>query len=220
MSSLLYRHGVLRHDVLTVLTVFTSILLLISPATAQLVGCDVLSCDGGASNPCTLGNATNAFIGTTNFTSQLISPKAPLTWTVGSSASTPPSSSNSGEDQTFTKNFYLGTPPSVNLGSESDVQGCALFFEGIARSLQLNGSAEFGSLTCPDALGQQCVDDLVAQASQQLKSTADSSDVCVSLQKALEQSPPASCSVATVTWGNVVAKGTPRTGLSPYMMAC
>jgi hypothetical protein len=206
MPSSLHRQGVLR---LNVLVNITSILLLLtSTATAQLVGCDVLSCDGGGSNPCTLGNTTNSFIGTTNFTSQIISPNTPLTWTVGSSASSPPSSSNA-EDQTFTKNFYLGIPPSVVLGRDDNVQGCALFFEGIARSLQLNGSAEFGSVTCPDALGQQCVDDLVAQSGQQLKSLAyGSGDVCVSLQKTLEPNPPDSCrGIAVVTWGSVVAKG-------------
>jgi hypothetical protein len=116
-------------------------------------------------------------------------------------------------DVTFTKEFYLGTPPSLNLATTDDFAGCALFFEGIARSLPLNGVTEYGSVTCSQTLQDACVNDLLAQAKKQVQTLRTSASggtgaVCSALQSTLEANPPQSClSIATVTWGSVVAKG-------------
>ncbi len=185
--------------------------LLTQRAYSQIVGCDVLSCDGGANNGCTLGNTTSSFIGTTNFTTSISPNNVPLTWTVGASSPDQSSSSNS-TDVTFQKKFYLGTPPSLSLASSNDFAGCALFFEGIARSLPLGG-ATYGSMTCGQTLQDGCVNDLLSQAKNQIQtlrtsSNADSESVCNALQSTLEANPPQSCqTIATVTWGAVVAKG-------------
>ncbi|KIW95394.1 uncharacterized protein Z519_03978 [Cladophialophora bantiana CBS 173.52] len=182
--------------------------LLLQQACSQVVGCDVLDCNGGADNDCTLGNTTSSFIGTTSFNSSLSPDNAPLTWTVGASSSN--SNSNS-SDVTFTKNFYLGYPPSMNLATPAAFAGCALFFEGIARSLPLNGVTEYGTVTCGQTLQDVCVNDLLSQARQQVqalgsKSNADNRSVCTALQTTMEANPPPSCSIATVTWGTIVPK--------------
>ena len=200
-----------RKAIVNALTICLS--LLTQRASCQVVGCDVLECDGGASNGCTLGNTTSSFIGTANFTTSISPSNAPLTWTVGASSSDQnPSSSTS--EFTSTKNFYLGTPPSIDLASTSNFAGCALFFEGIARSLPVNGSSEYGSVTCSQALQDACVNDLLSQAKQQIQKVASSGDtksVCTALQTTLEASPPHSCQwIATVTWGSIVAKGEMR----------
>lgn len=129
-------------------------------------------------------------------------------------ASTLASSSNSTQVQ-FVKSFYLGYPSSLDLTSTSDLVGCALFFEGIAKSITLNGTSEIGSVTCDQTLGDGCVRDLLVQAQQQIQALSKGSDddddnksVCLALQAALESQPPPSCqATATVTWGDVVAKG-------------
>ncbi|OCT52105.1 hypothetical protein CLCR_08805 [Cladophialophora carrionii] len=181
-------------------------------AHSQVVGCDVLSCNGGADNECTLGNTTSSFIGTTNLTTSISPGGAPVTWTVGAFSADSSGSSNL-TDVTFTKQFYLGTPPSLNLAATDDFAGCALFFEGIARSLPLDGVAEYGSVTCRQTLQDACVDDLLAQATRQVQTLRSSvsggtAAVCSALQSTLEANPPQSCqSTATVTWGSVVAKG-------------
>lgn len=175
-------------------------------ASSQLVGCDVLGCESAG---CTVGNTTNAFLGATSFNTT-VSPRGTLTWTVGALAEE--FSANS-TDTRFTKNFYLGYPPSLNLQDPSTFSGCALFFEGIARSIQLNGTSEFGPVTCGQTLGDDCVTDLLAQARQvlqTLRSAADatSTSVCSDLQSILEREPPQSCQpISQITWGSVIAKG-------------
>ncbi len=95
----------------------------------------------------------------------------------------------------------------------NDFAGCALFFEGIARSLPLNSITEYGPVSCSQTLQDACVNDLLSQATTQIKKLGSSSDgdnqsVCSALQSTLEANPPQSCqTIATVTWGSVVAKG-------------
>lgn len=178
--------------------------------SAQVVGCDVLDCPAAG---CTLGKTTNTFIGTTSFNTS-ISPDGPLTWTVG--ASTDETTANL-SDVTFTKNFYLGFPPSLDLARPSTpaFAGCALFFEGIARSIPLPGVTEYGSVTCSLTLQDACVNDLLAQATQQVQtlrsaSSGSTASVCSALQSTLQANPPTSCqSAAQVSWGSIVAQGRP-----------
>ncbi|EXJ77486.1 hypothetical protein A1O3_09712 [Capronia epimyces CBS 606.96] len=165
MSSL--DHGLLRHPSLLLACLAW---LLLKKGSAQLVGCDVLGCQADG---CTVGNTTNSFIGTTSFNTS-VSPHAPLTWTVG--ASSQQSSGNSPQTQ-FVKNFYLGYPPSLDLAGASDFMGCALFFEGIAKSITLNGTSEYTSVTCGQTLGDGCVHDLVSQAQQQVQTLRDASEI-------------------------------------------
>ncbi|KAJ9639192.1 uncharacterized protein PV06_09928 [Exophiala oligosperma] len=195
------------------------------PSDHTLVGCTSIpgcSSDTG----CTVGNATNIFLGATTFNATLPpssrsdsnSQSVELTWTVGALSS---SSSSSASDTQFTKNFYLGYPPTLDLSGTSAFAGCALFFEGIARSISLNGT-EYGSMTCGAALGDACASDLLDQAEKQIQTSMqggkEGDDACSKLQDTLERNPPQSCrSLATVTWGSVVAKDLtgPNAPLSP-----
>ncbi|KIW13252.1 hypothetical protein PV08_08439 [Exophiala spinifera] len=202
----------LLKDAFGLIVTFSSLVCL---STAQqqsdgtLVGCT--SIPGCSSNTgCTVGNATNVFLGATAFnatfpTSSLSSPESEsveLTWTVGALSSTASSTSNT----LFTKNFYLGYPPTLDLSGTSAFAGCALFFEGIARSISLNNS-EFGSMTCGAALGEGCATDLLDQAETQIQTLLKAEDACAKLQDILERNPPQSCrGLATVTWGSIVAK--------------
>ncbi|KAK5194382.1 hypothetical protein LTR96_006496 [Exophiala xenobiotica] len=202
-------------------------LLLANPVVAQqqqpdqtLVGCSSIPGCSSSTGGCTVGNATNAFLGATSFNATFPqklssssssssastgsdSDSVELTWTVGALSS---SSSSAAANTLFTKNFYLGYPPSLALASSSsatDFAGCALFFEGIARSISLNGS-EYGSMTCSQALGAQCVGDLLSQAKAQVQ--VQDGSTCASLQDAMQRNPPRSCwGIAMVTWGSVVA---------------
>lgn len=193
-----------------VLVVTLSSLAPLSTAQQQsdrpLVGCT--SIPGCSSNTgCTVGNATNVFLGATAFNATLPpssdSESVELTWTVGALSSTASSTSNT----QFTKNFYLGYPPALDLSGTSTFAGCALFFEGIARSISLNGS-EYGSMTCGAALGDACASDLLDQTEKQIQTLNGGDDACAKLQDELERNPPQSCrALATVTWGSVVAKG-------------
>ncbi|KIX95608.1 uncharacterized protein Z520_08728 [Fonsecaea multimorphosa CBS 102226] len=206
MSSIHGRNGPVAHYCnIWALAMCLSSLLIQQTYSQQLVGCDVLDCDGGANNECTLGNTTSSFIGTASFNTSLSPNNAPLTWTVGASSST------SG-DVTFTKRFYLGSPPSMNLANPTGFAGCALFFEGIARSLPLNGVTEYGPVTCGQTLQDACVNDLLSQAQKQVQTLGstnnlDNSAVCTALQTTMEANPPQSCqTIATVTWGTIVPK--------------
>ncbi|KAK5222089.1 hypothetical protein LTR47_003067 [Exophiala xenobiotica] len=198
-------------------------LLLANPVVSQqqqpdqtLVGCSSIPGCSSSTGGCTVGNATNAFLGATSFNASFPqksssssastgsdSGSVELTWTVGALSS---SSSSAATNTLFTKNFYLGYPPSLALASsssETDFAGCALFFEGIARSISLNGS-EYGSMTCSQALGAQCVGDLLSQAKAQVQ--VQDGSTCASLQDTMQRNPPQSCwGIAMVTWGSVVA---------------
>jgi len=196
-------------------------LLLISlsrPTTAQLVGCDVVACPNGNSNEpeCAIGNITASELGIASLNST-ISPQ-PLTWTVA--GSTIYDSTNSSE-VLLTKSFYLGTPPSLDLNSSESFSGCALFFEGMTTILRFNGTDQDTAVgTCGDAMGSQCVTDLLSQAKSKLSSFAGNSgvnsSVCAQLQSALEDSAPKTCTNATGgSWGVIVSKDLTGQGAGP-----
>jgi hypothetical protein len=73
---------------------------------------------------CFVGNVTNLDLGISSFSSD-ISPGHDLTWTVGLADIPHHNSIN----DTWLKSYYLGTPPTLDLGSMSGISGCAVFFE-------------------------------------------------------------------------------------------
>jgi hypothetical protein len=176
---------------------------------AQLLGCDAVNCPQNQQNPlqslCNLDGIANIEIGITNFTSA-ISPE-PLTWTVGVSGL--PDFANSTE-QIWSRNFYLGTPPALNMTDLNTITGCALFFEGISSSLRFPGSNIDTSIgSCNDALSAACVTDLMSQAnSSLLQLTQSTQNVCEGLEAALRNSAPKSCKITQDgAWGSITAKG-------------
>ena len=179
-----------------------------SLTNAQLVGCDAVDCPPDLQNPsvssCDLGGVNYYSLGIANFTSAL-SP-SPFTWTLGASQTDAPANS-SGE--LWTRGFYLGAPPTVNMSDLTTTTGCALFFEGVSSSLQFPAANLDTSIgTCSDALNSACVEDLLAQAtSTLLELSKSSSNICEALKDSLQNNAPKSCSaVQQGNWGGMTAK--------------
>ena len=179
----------------------------IGHARAQLVGCDAVKCPAGG---CVVGNVTNLDLGIASFSSD-ISPGHDLTWTVGLADIPRHNSIN----DTWLKSYYLGTPSTLdlkNLGSASEISGCALFFED--ETVLFNVSAPESSVgNCQDALNARCVDELLALATNSTKmlssgsSNANETYVCSQLQEGLAGNIPASCLSKGLAGRAIVAKG-------------
>lgn len=177
---------------------------------AQLVGCDAAECPLNQYNrpQCVIGNLTANEIGIANVSTAISS--EPLTWTLSTSSSTDPTNSS---QLMFTRSFYLGTPPSLDLQTSTAVQGCALFFEGISSDLAFplhDLDTDVG--TCSDALNATCVNDLMSQANSALDNimagTNDTTTSCQSLEARLRDSTPQRCSSAHHgSWGTITVRG-------------
>ena len=179
-----------------------------SSALAQLLGCDAVGCplDDYRTPQCEVGNATLKAIGIANVTTLLDA--QPLTWTLGLQEL-------NGTQPTFDRNFYLGTPASLEL---NDTTGCALFFEGVSTNLTTSKGNLLDKFTCSDALAESCVSDLITQAesnSKDISGTSDDSDFCNKLRDSLVNKPPSTCNGLQGSWGNIIAK---RNYLNSYSM--
>lgn len=173
-----------------------------STATAQLLGCDAVGCpiDEYRNVQCKIGNATLKAIGVTNVTTILDS--RPLTWTLGLQEL-----KGNGTNPTFDRNFYLGTPPSLQL---NDTKGCALFFEGISANLTSSSGDQLDKFTCSNVVAEACVSDLIAQAQSTYEGfgveTDGSSGLCSRLRDSLMDKPPTTCNGVKGSWGTILAQ--------------
>lgn len=175
---------------------------------AQLMGCDSVHCPpdistGHGSSNCTLDGVVGTAIGIANFTTA-ISPE-PLTWTLAIS--------NNDKQTFFGRDFYLGTPPALNMTDITATTGCALFFEDVTSSLHFPGSSLNSSVgTCSDAMGPACVTDLISQSKAELdiilQVVRPGANVCAMLAAVLSNSAPNTCNATqSGSWGNVTTKG-------------
>ncbi|OQU98960.1 hypothetical protein CLAIMM_04669 [Cladophialophora immunda] len=174
---------------------------------AQLIGCNAINCPKSQNSPfqfdCPVDGAVNTLVGIANVTST-ITPQ-PLTWTVGISSTSDPTNDT---ESIYFRNFYLGSPPGLDLEKLSNTTGCALFFDGITSQLKFPGYIETSIGTCSDALSAGCVTDLLNQATSTL-ATLDSAsgDVCDVLASELVNKAPPSCGVAqSGSWATINAK--------------
>ena len=206
-----------------ILIVTTTCLLAFS-SYAQISGCNAVDCPTAYNGDlqCVIGNATASAIGALSFNTSL-SPQ-PLTWTL--IIQSPTSLHSQPQQELFERDFFLGTPPSLNLSQNTSAtstrnqqaEACSLFFEGVAPRLRFPGSdREYDQGTCNDALGAQCFADLQAQAQSELSkilnnstsrgtgssnsnsisnSSAPASSVCDALGTSLRDKAPTSCTVA------------------------
>ncbi|KAF3044746.1 hypothetical protein E8E12_010165 [Didymella heteroderae] len=153
-----------------------------------------------------IGNATLKAIGISNVTTSLDS--QPLTWTVGLQEL-----KENGANPTFDRNFYLGTPPSIQL---NDAHGCALFFDGISANLTSSMGDQLDKFSCSNVLAEACVSDLIAQARSTYEgfgvATDGSPGICSRLSDALMDKPPTACNGIKGSWGTILAQ--PLTGNS------
>jgi len=192
------------------------IAFLINHARAQLVGCDAVNCP---SSGCVIGNVTNQDLGITSFTSD-ISPGHDLTWTMGLADIPHHNSIN----DTWLKSYYLGTPPTLNLRKMSAISGCALFFE--YETVQFNISALETSIgTCQDALHVECVNDLLALATNSTailssgETSPSESFVCSQLQRELANNMPTTCVSNGLRGRSIIAKGLRSTLILIYSIS-
>lgn len=170
-----------------------------SAAVAQLLGCDAVGCpmDNYRTPKCEVGNVTLKAIGIANVTTTLDS--QPLTWTLGLQEL-------NGTQPTFDRNFYLGTPTSLDLNGTT---GCALFFEGVSGNLTTLAGNQLDKFTCTNTLSESCVSDLITQAessSKDIEDTSDTSKFCNKLRDSLVNKPPSSCEGVKGSWGTLVAE--------------
>lgn len=177
-------------------------------SVAQLSACDAVDCplDQNHNPTCTVGNSTAIDIGVGNFSTPLSD--QPLTWTLSVQSLRDGQSS-------FERNFFLGTPPELNLRtrSPSDTQLCAIFFNGaIYRAYFPGTDAVMAQGTCNDALTPACVSDIRQQAEDfRVDNGNGSTSFCSDLGEALRRQAPPSCTVASDgEWTNVQAR--PLTG--------
>lgn len=179
-------------------------------SSGQLVGCDAIDCPTVYRQAhCIVGNSTLNILGISNLSTS-ISPK-PLTWTIGLQTVEDPAYSTS---SFYDRDYYLGTPPSVQLSDVSSFRGCALFFEGIASKLSFPGPSEYSIGTCSDALSASCVSELLSQAQSAMQAiliasgqNRSESAVCASLQSQLQNSAPKSCSILpNQSWGTIITR--------------
>jgi len=170
-------------------------------AVAELLGCDAVNCAVGEyrTAQCKVGNATLKALGIANFTTTMDT--RPLTWTLGFQESKV-EGNGSQAALALDRNFYLGTPPSLQL---DDTTGCALFFEGIAANLTVTNSGNMNNFTCSDALNQDCVSDLIAQAQVAGEGTSNS-DFCNGLRDSLVNKPPPTCNSVRGSWGTIAVR--------------
>lgn len=198
----------------TPLRVASIVLALVAGVTAQYTAGAIASCaDFSCTVPrdglwWTLGGQRYRDAGMIPFESPL-SDQA-LTWTLAQRVDNP--SNASGNFETVQKDFYLGTPPAVDL-SQADYYGCALFF--------LDSNATFPAPSysypdwrpgpteeCPSVIGQDCVDALQQRADSFQRSISSSQDLCAGLQNALLGAVPDACFLVTnqSSWGQVEAR--------------
>lgn len=167
-------------------------------ALAELFGCDAIGCpvDEYRTAQCKVGNATLKAVGITNVTTTVDT--RPLTWTLGLQEL---QTAGNGIQTALTldRNFYLGTPPSLQLNGTT---GCALFFEGIAANLTATDKENF---TCSDALNKDCVSDLITQSQASGDALSDS-DFCNKLRDSLVNKPPSTCNGVKSSWGTIVVQ--------------
>lgn len=159
------------------------------------VDCPPLSSSDSDSR-CHVTNRTYGLIGLKSFSTDISSEN--LTWTVGTHVY-----DNVGDDEVegdqrariIEKDYYLGTPPSLNLSSgDLPYRGCAVFLYGNA----MNSPARNESSECADVVGATCVASLLKDATALLSMGRNGSestkDACMRVQRGLNETFADGCS--------------------------
>jgi hypothetical protein len=145
---------------------------------------------------CRVMNHTFHMIGVKSLPAAITGDGDDLTWTVGVQAFDRTDPNNSSM-RIVEKDFYFGTPPSLNLRSDDlPYQGCAIIISGNART-----APEHGSQSCDTAIGSECKQDLLKDAESWLNSHQNDTEptevVCERLQQALNDKFTKTCSKIT-----------------------
>jgi hypothetical protein len=195
----------------TILLATASPLVLGQQLKADKIGtCKTVNCppregdDNGVA--CRVTNHTYHMIGVKSLPDAITGDGDDLTWTVGAQAFDHTDPNNSSV-RIVRKDFYLGTPPSLNLRSDDlPYQGCAIIISGNART-----GSEQGSKSCDTAIGSECEQDLLKDAESWLKSHQNDTEptevVCERLQQALHDNFTKTCSMVAFEDKWAIIKG-------------
>ncbi len=147
---------------------------------APIVGCSEVDCPTAAtttSASCRVADNTLTAIGLANFQTSFA--KDPFTWTLGVE-----NYDNTISNRIYERNFYLGSPQGVNLNT-TNAGACALFFTRVTDQVKFDGNNSATLVgTCNDALNADCVNALLAQATEAASSfgTFSDAEACERLQ--------------------------------------
>lgn len=177
-------------------------------ATAQYINdntigsCADVDCplqgDGVGPSNCQITNRTHLHIGLREFSSAITEDNTGLTWTVGVQVYDGPEPDTSLGDvrRKIDKVFYLGTPPSLDLGRDDlPYDGCAIFFYGNKQY----ASERVNSWTCEDVIGTSCYNNLQDNARslfQRLSAenvNLTSEEICQQTKEGLNATFPEGC---------------------------
>lgn len=192
----------------------TAFALLSLLATLQHTQADLFECE----DCCKSGSYEHLTIA--SFDSNVTS-DGPLSWTMGGPYLWGHSKDKSTEQ--YWRDFYLNTPPNLNLSETTGYSGCALFFYNATAILQTRpGFDDYASFSCDDVMASRCQQDLNQQALDDLAlvlnpdnglnlDTLEKTDICGTLASRLaDREIPQSCNfhVQQPTWGEATGHGT------------
>lgn len=158
-------------------------------------------------------------IGVATFTSNVTS-EGPLAWSVASSTEQDPGNSTLTQ---YHRDFWLNTPPSLNLSNVTDFSGCGVFFYDITPALQIDQNfTSYSDYSCDTVMSSQCQQDIVQQAADELdvflsqNENIDTTNLDYTLCRSLgtrftlNLTIPANCAFSTKDkkWGNTQGSGT------------
>jgi len=188
--------------------VFVTLVTVFQYVQADLVECEDC-CKSGSYEHLTIASFDS------NVTSD-----GPLSWTMGGPYLWHYSNDKS-KVQSW-RDFYLNTPPNLNLSETSDYSGCALFFYNATAALQTDtGFDDYASFSCDTFMASQCQQDLNQQAMDDLAlilspnngldlGAAEKSDICGTLAgRFSDREVPQSCGfhVQQPIWGYTTGQG-------------
>ena len=182
-------------------------LFILAPVQGDLVSCD--DCCKGYEH-----------VSITSFDSN-VTGAGPLSWSMNG-----PYTLDVGHDKKTDqhwRDFFLNTPPSLNLTNTTDYSGCALFFYNATAALQADANHQDKvGFSCDSVMASQCQQDLNQQALDDLAllldpnngqdlTPAEESNTCRTLaSRFADREVPQSCSfyVQQATWGYATGQGT------------
>lgn len=190
----------------------------ISTASAQyadnntLGSCVDVDCPSANGNTtlaeCQITNRTYGLIGLESFSTSITDNQDNLTWTVGTHVYEKPDP-NESLSRNIEKDFYLGTPPSLDLTADDfPYHGCAIFLYGNDLIRPKKESQQ-----CGDVISTECLDSLLKDASALLvdsqEETESAEDACQRVQMGLNESFSSGCKKVSgqEKWNHIKAVG-------------
>ncbi|RAR05497.1 hypothetical protein DDE82_003964 [Stemphylium lycopersici] len=184
-------------------------------ANFTIGSCVDVDCPGdGLDAMCRVQNQTHRTIGLRTFDTAITEDSQNLTWTVGMTLydGYDAQGDRSKLARTVERDYYLGTPPSLNLSSDQLLyRGCAILFsENKAVGPQIDGSQP-GGPPCEDLIGGGCIPSVVSQTKALLASNRTrygnptTVQACQNLRDDLESLFPSACGTLAGQdrWNNI-----------------